>query len=349
MALQLRRRCIDERDMRAVGQGDRGIPARFRCTCQRHGRLIPASRGVVAGQEDGVRRAEVDGNRASGERSMCEEHEIRTAPSHHRVAADHRPGAADRSGVGAGGQQVAARPGQQADVAQRREQRVVCRGTGGVERLAPRGGTIGNHVRAGRAGQAIHVSRVSAVNAKRRGASLVAIDRGAARSTDERHVKLAIGVNLTNSGTPLVAHHGISFNDNYVATTTYDVSFAVEVNSGTNLLANLDSDFTQATGTSTLVTTSIPAGTGTIDISKTGSIASGPDSITYSPNIQAITVSDMLPDGGADLAILSTVIVSGPAKVPEPTSMDILGTAVFGLGLVCRRRKVACTDTISPA
>ena len=158
-----------------------------------------------------------------------------------------------------------------------------------------------------------------------------------------------IGFNLTNSGTPLVAHHGISFNANYLATTTYDVSFAVEVNSGTNLIANLDSDFTQATGTSTLVTTSIPAGTGTIDISKTGSSASGPDSITYNPNVQAITVGDMLTDGGADSAILSTVIESGLANVPEPTSMAILGTALFGLGLVCRRRKVAWTETISPA
>ena len=122
----------------------------------------------------------------------------------------------------------------------------------------------------------------------------------------------------------LVAHHGISFNDNYAASTTYDVSFAVTVNYGTNLLADLDSDFTQATGTSTLVTTSIPAGTGTINISKTGSGGSGPDSISYNPNVEAITVSDMLTDGGADLAILSTVIESGPANVPEPTSMAIL-------------------------
>jgi hypothetical protein len=158
-----------------------------------------------------------------------------------------------------------------------------------------------------------------------------------------------IGFNLTNSGSPLVAHHGISFNDNYSASTTYDVSFAVTVNYGTNLLADLDSDFTQATGTSTLVTTSIPAGTGTINISKTGSGGSGPDSISYNPNVEAITVSDMLTDGGADSAILSTVIESGPANVPEPTSMAILGTAVLGVGLVHRRRKLACPDTTSTA
>jgi len=168
-----------------------------------------------------------------------------------------------------------------------------------------------------------------------------------------------IGFNLTNSGSPLVAHHGISFNDNYLASTTYDVSFAVEVNSGVNLLAELDSDFTQSTGNSTLVTTSVPVGNGTIDIMKTDSTALGNnDSITYNPNVQAITVSDMLTDGGADSAILSTVIESAPvkgipsgapAKIPEPASFAVLGMGLLGLGLVHRSRKAACTDTTSLA
>jgi hypothetical protein len=64
----------------------------------------------------------------------------------------------------------------------------------------------------------------------------------------------------------------------------------------------------------------------------------------------------MLTDGGADSAILSTVIESAPvnisisaAKIPEPASMAILGMGLLGLGMVRRSRKVACTDTTSPA
>jgi len=68
----------------------------------------------------------------------------------------------------------------------------------------------------------------------------------------------------------------------YGATVT-GLGFQVEdTTPGSNILT-LDGDFLQSTPTtSTLVKTSDPAGTGTIDLTKVQQIASGPNLISYS-------------------------------------------------------------------
>lgn len=149
----------------------------------------------------------------------------------------------------------------------------------------------------------------------------------------------SVDFNVTNVGSPAVAYHGISFNDNYTSGLTYTLGYSVEILTGSNLFNNLDSDFTQTNGTSTLKVTSTEAGMGSIDWTKVGAVGSGPNLITYTPGFTRLDITDVLTDGGAVSAITNNVIENKPVTVFEPQSAAILVSGMAGLILLRRKQK----------
>jgi hypothetical protein len=153
-----------------------------------------------------------------------------------------------------------------------------------------------------------------------------------------------VAFNVTNFGTPLVGYHGISFNDNFVAGDTYTADYSVEILSGKNLFKEINGDFTQDDGTSTLLTTTTEAGKGSVDWTKTGASGTGPDMINFKPGFTELDVTNKLIDGGSVTAVANDAIENAPvaikvgSAIPEPASMAVLAAACFGFAAIRRRK-----------
>ncbi len=146
-----------------------------------------------------------------------------------------------------------------------------------------------------------------------------------------------VSFNFTTFGTPLAGYQGISFNDNYAAGHSYTASYAVDMLAGPALFMNVDGDFTQNRGVSTLITTTVEAGTGSIVWKKTGASGSGPDEIDFAPGYTQLHVTNTLTDNGSVSAISNTLMLD-IIPVPEPLSASLFAAGLLGLGLLRRKR-----------
>jgi hypothetical protein len=146
-----------------------------------------------------------------------------------------------------------------------------------------------------------------------------------------------VAFNTTNVGSPAVGNHGIAFNENFNPGTTYTMDYSVEIGLGTNTFVSLNGDFTQNSGTSTLIKTTTPTGTGSIDWTKVASVGSGPDLVTYSPGATELAIVDTLTDNGSITSVSNDLIENKAVTVSEPATIALLGTGLLSLMLVGRR------------
>ena len=150
-----------------------------------------------------------------------------------------------------------------------------------------------------------------------------------------------VGFNTTNIGSPLVAQHTVSFNDNFQPLTTYSMSYSAQITSGSNVFKALNADFTQTGGTSTLDVLTTPHGVGSIDWTKVVQVGSGPDLITYGGN-QLLVITNTLIDNGSVSSVTNNLVENRAVGIPEPASLVLLGAGMIGL-LTLRRRTVRAT------
>ena len=134
----------------------------------------------------------------------------------------------------------------------------------------------------------------------------------------------------------------LTFNGSFLADTTYNFGYQVAVINSTNFISQLAADVTQTAGTSTLVTTLMPTGSGVINFTKTGNVVAGNSLVNFTEaqtGGRTLTVNETFHKGvGSDASAVLNTIVQSPSVIPEPSSLLLFGSGLVGLATYGRRR-----------
>ena len=144
-----------------------------------------------------------------------------------------------------------------------------------------------------------------------------------------------------------INRHTITFTNPFLPSNSYSDGYEVQVLLGggfppNNFISQLSADITQTMGgPTTLMQTTTPAGSASINISKTGNVVSGNfvDNFTALQDVTDLLVTGSLTTGaGSDAsAILDTIVEAQPTAVPEPSSLVLLGAGLLCLLLGSRK------------
>lgn len=133
--------------------------------------------------------------------------------------------------------------------------------------------------------------------------------------------------------------HDINFTGGFLAGTTYNFGYEVAVTNPLNFISQMLGNILQTSGTSNLMVTTTPAGTGMINVTATGSTRSGTGSSTFTStqHVTDLIVSDHFTLGAdSNATTVANTFIESP--VPEPSSLMLFGSGLLGLASIVRRR-----------
>jgi hypothetical protein len=134
----------------------------------------------------------------------------------------------------------------------------------------------------------------------------------------------------------------LTFSGSFLADHTYNFGYQVAVINSTNFISRLSVDLVQTTGTSTLMTTLTPPGTGMINFTKTDNVPSGTSLVTFTEGQtggMTLAVNETFHKGAdSDASAVLNSIGQSPSVIPEPSSLLLFGSGLLGLATYGRRR-----------
>lgn len=131
----------------------------------------------------------------------------------------------------------------------------------------------------------------------------------------------------------------VTFFGNFLQNTTYNFGYELAVASPLNFISALSANILQTVGTSSLMATLTPTGTGMINFTTTGVVVSGNTSSTFTQaqDVRNLIVNETFQPGADSNAsgILNSI---DQTVIPEPSSLLLFGSGLLGLASWGRRR-----------
>lgn len=132
--------------------------------------------------------------------------------------------------------------------------------------------------------------------------------------------------------------NSITFVAPFALNTTYNFGYEVAVINSSNFISQVSAGITQSVGTSSLLMTLTPAGTGMINFTQTGPSPSGTSlsTFTFAQHVTDLMVNVSFAKG-PDSDTTTLLNTFQQTVVPEPSSILLFGSGLLGLAGFGRR------------